>query len=46
MLFINNNNLNCCLKKTFLFQKMDSNAIILGLKKLPLTKGQFFRVEG
>jgi len=33
MLFINNNNVNCCFQKTFLFQKLDFNAIILGLKK-------------
>ena len=33
MLFINNNNVNCCFQKTFLFQKLDSNATILGLKK-------------
>jgi len=50
MLFINNNIVNCCFQKTFLFQKLDSNATILGLKKnCPFTRGSLFQwkcVEG
>lgn len=33
LLFINNNNISCCLQKTFLFQKIDFKATSLGLKK-------------
>ena len=44
MLFINNNIVNCCFQKTFLFQKLDSNATILGLKKnCPFTRGSLFQ---